>query len=190
MSPLQPVPLATEHALLGFLRAGPLHGYELHRRLADPAGLGQVWRLKQAHLYALLARLEAEGYVLSRREPQAARPARKVFRLTPLGRRAYRRWLQSPVAHGRELRLEFLAKLFCAQQEGPEAAARLIARQREALQGWLATLRARASRLPEPPAFPWLVEQFRLGQVQAMLAWLDQCEQQVLAPRPPRPGAP
>jgi DNA-binding PadR family transcriptional regulator len=171
MSPLTRAPLGLEHALLGFLRGGPLHGYELHRRLADPAGLGTVWPLKQANLYSLLRRLEAEGYATSREQAQPARPARKLFRLTRAGKAAFLDWVQRPVAHGRELCVEFLVKLYLAEREDPALAERLIERQHAALQAWLAAQQAQAAAAP-PGGYAARVAAFRTGQTEAMLAWL------------------
>jgi hypothetical protein len=42
-----------------------------------------VCRLKQSHLYALLAKVEADGLVASSTEAQGARPPRRMLRLTP-----------------------------------------------------------------------------------------------------------
>ena len=61
--------LGLEHALLGLLRAQPMHAYEMHQQLLRAEALGLVWHLKQGHLYALLANLEVPGYVRSTTEP-------------------------------------------------------------------------------------------------------------------------
>lgn len=184
MSPLVRTPLSLEHALLGFLRPRPLHGYEILRRMDDPAGLGLVWTLKPSHLYSLLARLADEGYILSRREQQESRPTRKVFELTRSGEAMYWDWVQSPVARGRELRLDFLAKLFFARREGATIVDRLVERQKAALEDWLA---AQRSHLVESGGrdFEWQVHQFRAGQIEAMLAWLDTCAGQAARPLDP-----
>lgn len=176
MSPRAALPLAIEYALLGYLQQEPLHGYAIYRRLADPAGLGTVWRLKQSQLYALLDKLEAAGCVTATVEPQAGRPPRKVFRLTRAGRGAFRRWLHSPVATPRQMRQEFLAKLYFARRAGHAAARELIELQRAACREWLAgqTARAEAQRAAQPYAA--LVSRYRSGQLRAMLAWLDECE--------------
>jgi DNA-binding PadR family transcriptional regulator len=180
------LPLTIEHCLLGFLRREPMHGYELHQRLADPDGLGPVWRLKQAQLYALLARLEEEGYVLATLQPQEPRPPRKIYRLTRAGRAAFLNWVKAAVPRGRQIRLEFLAKLYFARQEGPEVAAQLLARQRAACRDWLQGQQAEAERIGRANPYEWLVTQFRLGQIEAMLAWLDECEQTLIAAQPAR----
>ena len=136
MSPMRRQPLTVELALLGFLREGPLHGYEVYRRLSDPAGLGLVWKLKQSHLYMLLTRLEEEGDLTATVKPQETRPPRKLFRLTKTGSGVFLDWVQAPVPHGRDLRLDFLTKYYFAQREGPKILARLLKRQRTACQDW------------------------------------------------------
>lgn len=186
MSPMLRLPLTVELALLGFLRAGALHGYEIHRRLADPAGLGLVWRLKQSHLYALLARLEAEGYLTSTVRPQAARPPRKLFRLTRIGNNAFLEWVQAPVPHGRDLRLDFLTKYYFAERAGPQYRARLFKRQRTACRGWLRAQQKLVDAAGPAPGFEHQVHQFRIGQIEAMLTWLDQCEAALSTANPPR----
>jgi PadR family transcriptional regulator, regulatory protein AphA len=180
MSPMVRLPLTIEHALLGFLRQQPRHGYEIHQRLASSRELGLVWRLKQSQLYAILGKLERAGLIEATLEPQEPRPPRKVFHLTRKGREAFDRWLRAPVSEGRGLRLEFLAKLFFARQEEPEVAWQLIEAQRVACQGWLVAQRRRAAAGEE--TFEVLVHRFRLGQIEAMLGWLDECQQALAAP--------
>lgn len=175
MCPMVRQPLRMEHALLGFLRE-PMHAYEIHQTLMQAEALGLVWRMKQAQLYALLGRLEQEGYVASTTEPQGTRPPRKVLHLTVGGKAAFARWLVTPVEHGRDFRLEFLAKLFFARQEDAETVATLLEAQRAICQGWLEGLHARSNAVRGAEPYDWLVLQFRVGQVEAMLAWLDTCE--------------
>jgi DNA-binding PadR family transcriptional regulator len=153
-----------------------MHPYEMHQRLIQAEALGLVWRLKQSHLYAILGRLEDEGYIASITEPQGTRPPRKVMHLTGDGRMAFERWMAAPVSHGRDFRVEFLAKLYFAQQEGPAAVAQLVSAQRAACARWLADLNARVDTSDPSRPFVRLVLQFRAGQIGAILAWLDMCE--------------
>ena len=176
MSPMVKLPLTMEHALLGFLRHRPMHAYEMHRLLVNAEALGLVWRLKQSQLYALLGRLEAAGYIASVVEPQPTRPSRKILRLTSSGKAAFERWIATPVEHGRDFRIEFLAKLYFARQDGPEAVRGLIERQRRACQSWLVDLHTQANALRNERPYDWLVLQFRIGQIQAILSWLDTTE--------------
>ncbi len=169
-------PLTIEHALLGFLRWRPMHGYAMYERLAEPDGLWLVWRLKRSQLYALLARLEDEALIAATREPQAEAPPRKVYRLTEAGRDAFQQWMERPVPRGRRLRMEFLAKLYFARYEEPATAERLVARQRAACRRWLKEQEDEATALPDAQRFKRLVHGFRTGQIRAMLDWLGACE--------------
>jgi PadR family transcriptional regulator AphA len=169
--------MTTEHALLGFLRLRPMHGYELYRRLSDPEGLGLVWKMKQSHLYALLAKLEAERLIVAELQPQPNRPPRKVFRLTRTGGQAYRTWVRSPVSRPRSMRQEFLVKLYFASLEGESTARALVERQKETWREWLRSQDEPPGEPGEMQSFPAFVRSFRLGQLEAMLGWLDLCQQ-------------
>lgn len=168
-------PFTIELALLGFVRHQPMHPYEIHQRLEQHDALGAVWHLKQGHLYAILRRLEEEGYVVSVTQPQGTRPPRKVLSMTPEGRTTFLQWLSEPVAHGRDFRLEFLAKLFFAQQEGPAAVGLLVERQRHAFQQRQDQLDRRLAALPAGRPYEQLVLEFRRSQLATIIAWLDRC---------------
>jgi len=179
-----PDPLAIEHALLGFLRKQPMHGYEIYQRLTDPFGLWLVWRIKQSQLYALLIRLESEGFIASTLHPQDSRPPRKIFHLTRAGHERFTTWVRTPVPHGRDLRQDFLGKFYFAQQEGPAVAAELLRRQRDACNSWLADMNAaqeladdEVPGLPIEPSFELLVSRFRTGQIRAVIDWINAAEQ-------------
>lgn len=171
--------LSIELALLGFLRQQPQHGYAIHQALSDPAGLGPVWQIKLSRLYALLEKLEEAGYLTSTTSPQENRPPRKLFHLTAEGEDAFLSWVQRPVRHGRSLRLEFLVKLYFARLEGGDIAVRLLEAQREQGRAWLAIeKRIAGGENVAGRRYSRLVHQFRIGQIEAMLSWLDYCDEQ------------
>ena len=170
-----PDPLAIEHALLGFLRSQPMHGYEIYQHLTDPKGLWLVWRIKQSQLYALLIRLESEGYIASTLQPQDSRPPRKVFRLTRAGRDRFAAWVRTAVPHGRDLRQDFLGKFYFARQEDPSVVRLLLAAQHVACEQWLAAMHSEPAT-SDANSFASLVNVFRIGRIKAMLDWLDAAE--------------
>jgi DNA-binding PadR family transcriptional regulator len=171
-----------EYALLGLLSKQPMHAYEMHQRLLHTEQLGLVWHIKQAHIYALLGALEVAGYLTSVTQTHGSRPPRKVLHLTPSGHDVFMRWMTSPVEHGRDFRLEFLAKLYFATQDDPATAEALIAHQRQACERWLADLQAQAQALETSKPFERLVLRFRIGQMQAILPWLDECAHELVSP--------
>lgn len=154
-------------ALLGFLRREPSYGYEIYQRL-NRSDLRDIWRLKQSRLYAMLARLEAAGLLWATAEPGDGRPPRKVFHLTEAGANAFRDWLEQPVGHPRDVRLEFMLKLYFAVEAGGETAAQLIARQQATGVIWL-----RERRAASGGAFSQAVAAYRQAHIEAIVNWLD-----------------
>ena len=166
--------------MLGFVYERPTHGYDIYQQLSDPHGLWQVWRVKQSQLYALLTKLEDEEYFVTTLQPQEARPPRKVYTLTTEGRAAFEQWLTTPVEHGRQMRLEFLAKLYFAYRQGPTVVLPLLQQQTELCRQWLDTLQIEAATALQSPSFAHAVQEFRISQIDAFLAWLTTCQQTLL----------
>jgi PadR family transcriptional regulator, regulatory protein AphA len=179
MSPLTRHPLALEYALLGFLRKGPLHGYQIHHQLSDPDGMGLIWRLKQSQLYAILARLENEGYVTSTVQVQEARPPRRIYQMTESGSTIFFEWLHTPVQHGRQVRQEFMARLYFAQKEGKEIALQLIESQRQVIQDSLRALSPGEAAKRSGAQFQDLVQMYRIQQMLNIVNWLDSCVESI-----------
>jgi PadR family transcriptional regulator AphA len=184
------LPLAMEYALLGLVRQRSMHAYEIHQMLTQAEALGLVWQIKQGQTYALLARLEDAGYLASTLEAQDARPPRKILRLTSAGEAAFTRWLAMPVRHGRDFRLEFLAKLFFAAQEPGAVLADLLEAQRAACQELIDQLNERIAAVSPDRPYDRLVLRFRLGQLDATLLWLDDCAATLLNTPPSHPTSP
>ena len=174
MSPMVRRPPGIELALLGFLRAGPQHGYQIHQTLSNRDGLGLVWHLKQSQLYALLTKLEKDGYITSVLQNQEPHPPRRVFTLTTSGLKAYLDWLTSPVALPRLVRQEFLAKLYFLRGENSSAES-LITRQRETCQRWLDEFKRQAAQSASG-SYGWLTFQYRIGHIESIIAWLEICQ--------------
>ena len=62
-----------DRKILGFLDDGPLHGYELRRRITELDGPGT--RLSEGALYPALARLERAGLITRTARTGAGAPA-------------------------------------------------------------------------------------------------------------------
>jgi hypothetical protein len=103
-----------------------------------------------------------------------------VYKITDDGRAELTRWLQEPVARTREIRLEFLVKLYFARQLDPGHATRLLAEQRDTLHKLEESLSAQLATAPDSDddAFPRLVLDLRLEQTRAALAWLDRVDRE------------
>ncbi len=163
------------YEILGFLLQGPRHGYDLYHEFSDPHGLGQVWYLGMSLMYQELKKLEAAGLVRATVESQDPRPPKKIYALTPKGRQVFWKWLESPARGLRELRVDFLIRLFFAQRQGPQQVRRLLDLQIPALRHELETLQAAKSDSWSAGEYVQQVQQFRIRQLQAALDWLLSC---------------
>ena len=131
-----------------------------------------MWRLGLSQLYAELKQLETEGLVEFTFHAQELRPAKKMFKLTPAGRAAFKQWIETP-AHGvRELRVEFMVRYYFAERTSKKAVGVLMERQRESLRKELATLTTLPT-ISESHNFERLVRTFRISQLRAALDWLE-----------------
>ncbi len=175
MSPRRQAPLSTEYILLGLAARGPVHGYDLHKQLGTLDGLSAIWRVKQSQVYALLDKLENMGYLHGEAVPGTAAVLRKQYHLTDAGQRAFDAWMNSPVQHPRQMRQEFLARLYFAQQSGVPVTRQLIDAQYAACQSWQKSIRDALEHNEEPQNFQRVVDAYRLSQINAILDWLDQC---------------
>jgi PadR family transcriptional regulator, regulatory protein AphA len=161
---------------------GAGYGYDLARHFGPGQPLAEIIHLEPGMLYHHLKRLDRAGWVAGSLEPQGARPPRQVYRITPAGRDELRRWLAEPVARTREIRLEFLLKLYFARRLDPALAIRLVAEQAERLRRLEASLAEQLAAVAvdgedaEERDFTRLVLDLRLAQTRAALEWLGRLD--------------
>ena len=134
-----------EWVVLALVGEQQAHGFALARELAPTSDLGRVLTVHRPLVYRALARLVEYDLVEHHRSgPGDAGPKRRTHRITPKGRRARDRWLERPVDHVRDMRIEFLVKLRLNERAGRNTS-RLVAAQH-------AQLAATLDRLEhEPP---------------------------------------
>lgn len=180
-SPLRAERAATEYAVLALLLEGPRHGYELTRQFASRSELRQVCRLEMSMLYLLLRKLEKDGLIAGHAEPSSGQRSRRVVELTEKGRKEVEEWLSQPVRHTREVRFDFLIKLYFVHQQDLVTALRLVHRQLEYNRALYRKLEAQRQKINPTSAgdFERLVLDFRIEQNSAVLNWLQSCQQQL-----------
>ena len=168
------------HVILGFLAAGPMHGYALKRWLS-PA-LPRQKRINDGLLYPTLARLERSGWVRKTKDRRGSGPPRNVFHLTAKGEAEFSRWLGDPNDELDEVRYdflvghEFLAKcIFFSELPAPVVRDKL-ARQLASSQKKLADFERIRAGMIEREVDPWRIAVLDLGiaQQRARVRWLKQ----------------
>ena len=163
--------LPSRLSLLGLLMVRPQHGYELYQEFNRE--LGRVWRIGLSQLYAQIKQLEETGLVMAQVEPQSNRPARKVYHLTSTGRKAFLEWLHQPTPYLSHIRFEFLARVYFFRLLELPGLEEFVAEQKTICRARAETLARAASETNDP--FARLVIEFRKGQLEAAIQWLDRC---------------
>ena len=159
---------STKYAILGALMPGPKHGYEILQFLVSR--LEPTWHISSSQLYLLLRKLEAERLLHSNVETQASRPSKRVFLLTPAGRKAFLEWIRSPTEHVRDLRIEFLARLFFFNWLSLNGGDNLIEAQIKVLKQIGEKISQKQSREKDP--YNKLVLGFKIATLEAWIKWL------------------
>ena len=113
---------------LAILSFGDATGYEIRKESTD----GRFSYFEDASfgsIYPALARLESEGLVTVREEPQAGKPARKVYSITETGRAELIDYLCEPQARA-TFKSPFLLIALNAAQLPPDVIRRALERRK------------------------------------------------------------
>ncbi len=108
----------TSHVVLGLVSKRPMSGYDL-AALATRS-IAHFWPISRSQVYAELARLETEGYVVGTHVEQDHRPDKRRYELTPAGNEELGTWLDASGYAPDRTRSGFLAKFFFAEEMTPD----------------------------------------------------------------------
>jgi PadR family transcriptional regulator, regulatory protein AphA len=120
--------MSLDHAILGLLHPRPQTGYDLKKTF--DRSMSHFWPAQQSQIYRTLTRLEEKALVTSEIVPQQGRPSRKLYALTPAGRRALKQWLAVGERPG-PWRSSFLVRLYLSGLQSDEAASGLLTAELE-----------------------------------------------------------
>jgi PadR family transcriptional regulator AphA len=120
----------SELAVLGLLARGPDYGYRLQQHFSGRSALARVCPIEPAALYAVLKSLSGLELIDGEWD-RSQYPPKAVYSITLEGEAAFERWLMSPVSRIREIRADFLVKLYFALQRDPALAEVLLEAQAE-----------------------------------------------------------
>lgn len=163
---------ASEYAVLGLLRRRPAHGYDLQRHLVAGSGLGRVCPVEPAMVYAILKSLSGLELIDGEWD-RSEYPPKAIYAITAEGEAEFQRWLLRPVSRMREVRNDFLAKLYFALEEQPGLARRLIASQIEACDSYSLDITRQAEAV-ESMSFDSIVLASKASAAESTRAWLQE----------------
>ena len=87
--------------------------------------------------------------------------------------------MNSPVLSSRYVRLAFLSKLYLLLRNNKKGTVDLIYKQKEICEGWLQNLERQYQSLEKDDFITSQVFLFRIGQIKAMLEWLENCREEI-----------
>jgi DNA-binding PadR family transcriptional regulator len=155
----------TAAALLGFLDAGELSGYELAKTAGEI--IGDFWHVTRSQVYRELADLSARGLI----SPAGAGPrAKRPFRITQAGRAAFAEWVtrQPPLE---QIRYPLLLTVSFGAWLGPERLLELVHAHRAAHEAKLAGYRD-LTAAPGLDGYARATIAFGIRYEEAVLAWM------------------
>lgn len=154
-----------EMAVLGLLREGPMHGYELKQRLVD---LG-FWRISFGSVYPALRRLERSGFI----EVTPGSGRRKEYRLTAEGKEHFQEILED---EGSEVENSsaFRVRLAFFQYMNPESRIDFLERRKTVLRERIAAARTSLRRTADRvDRYTQSLMEHGVRSAEADVAWLD-----------------
>ncbi len=161
--------MSPSHALLGLLVDDARHGYDLKRTIDRE--FAPFWQIDFAQLYRSLSKMTRAGWVKSRVQAGQGAPDRKVYALTPLGRRILQEWLAQPARDHDE----FIVKVRLASTCGAPVA-HLVESQRRSCENARAVQRdAHRAARNAGDAERLIHAEALLHETDASLAVLDLC---------------
>lgn len=171
MSPRKKDTNGLRTALLGFFLEKSFHGYELFKNITQTSEFKIIWNIKQSLFYNHLEVLNNEGLLDKSIFEGSQYPDRKVYKISEKGREVFFNWMVEPVSHGREMRQEFLAKLFFAIKQKQEFGWDLIQAQKNECALWINAIKI--EKLAQNNIYQDLIFEYRIKQIEAMIDWLN-----------------
>jgi PadR family transcriptional regulator, regulatory protein AphA len=154
---------ATEAALLGLLRKGPMSGYDLRKDVER--SIGYFWAPAKTQIYSTLPRLVEAGF---------ATQDKTIYELTDTGRGALREWVETAPLDAGQGRNLILLKLYLGEEADVDSLQRQLserAQEAERLQAELQELEAAGSG---GSPFEAITRRWGLLYAEALLRWTDE----------------
>jgi DNA-binding PadR family transcriptional regulator len=163
---------AAAYAILGLLTWGEMSGYDLGKFIEGTIA-HFFFKPAKSQIYAELRRLMEEGLASEREVAQDSRPDKRLYAVTPEGRRALRRWLDGSDAGPEVFRSPLCLKVFLGAQMDRETLAAQVKEARRQAQESLAAFQDHESESAGRPEFfyPNFVLQRGIAHERATIRW-------------------
>ena len=164
----------TSWAILGMLTFGTMSGYDLSKMVN--ASIGHFFSPAKSQIYSELRRLVDLGFASVEHVTQSDRPNKRLYSITPKGRRHLRSWLESSDVEPDSYRSPFLLKLFFGELMPKELLVTQVKAAHERAIGELAELERLEAQIKGRQEYlhPHRVLRFGLAHTRASVEWTGQ----------------
>jgi DNA-binding PadR family transcriptional regulator len=156
-------------AVLAELLVGPMHPYEIGRRLKEH-GTDRSLKYNRGSLYMVVEQLRKAGFIIEQETVRdSQRPERTVYALTDEGRHEFYDWMRDLVAKPRHEYAQFGVALSLLSVLSPTEAVELLGRRLVALAAETDEIRTTVRTTVEG-GVPWVFlveEEYRLAVLEA-----------------------
>jgi PadR family transcriptional regulator AphA len=165
---------ATSWAILGMLTFGTKSGYDLSKMVDH--SIGHFFSPAKSQIYSELRRLVDLGFADVEHVNQTVRPNKRLYSITPEGRRELKTWLENSEVEPDSIKSPFLLKMFFGALISREVLISQVKQAHEQAQEELQALEAVEAEIKDKPEYlyPNLVLGFGLAHNRASVSWTAQ----------------
>ncbi len=171
--------MSLKHGLLGLLTLRKSSGYDLSKLFQE--SLSYFWVANQSQIYRELDKMEEQGWVVSSKVEQDARPNKRVYAITKEGNAELLRYLKDDsAAELGVVRNPLLMKLFFSSMVDREYSIRLLENYREVCVKAMQEVKEQVAEIGEieetaaKPAY-WLYStNYSVAYYEFQIKWIDE----------------
>ncbi len=104
--------MSFNYAILGLLNTKPMTGYDIKKLIQKSSFL--YWSGNNNQIYKGLLHLQNKDLVTNETEHQEGAPSKKIYTITPLGKKELRKWIIESPKEPPEFKKDFLIQLACS----------------------------------------------------------------------------
>lgn len=119
-----------KYAILGLVNREPKTGYDIKKAFDDRA-LTNFWHAEHSQIYPELAKLVKEGMLDCSTVIQGQKMEKKLYAITPAGKKEFESWLEDDVPIERTYKDIFRLRTFFSDELNPDKYLTLLLSQRE-----------------------------------------------------------
>jgi DNA-binding PadR family transcriptional regulator len=162
---------SAELAVLSLIVEKPRHGYEIEQVIQE-RGMREWTEVGFSSIYYLLRRMEQRGLIVGGLQQAERGPARKVYRPTPAGGRAFREAVLAALTDPQPTNSSLQLGLANLSAVTPEEAREALRQYRDQLADRLANVRQRRKNQRPLPYFVEAVFDHAITQIECEIEWL------------------